>query len=154
MKPAFTVLLILVATATTAQTPKSAEIFPADQIHQKFVKAAEEAKANGSGGAVLADYGSHNLRISTRAADGGAEIHAHFTDIFYITKGEATLVTGGTVVDPMTNADGETLGKSIRNGDTRQIVTGDLVHIPAGMPHQLLIPKGTVLNYIVVKVRE
>lgn len=147
--------LLAIATATAvAQSPKSAKVFTADQIKHQFAQALMQATSKGSGGGVLADYGSYNLRLSTRTSDGGAEAHAHFADIFYVTAGYATLITGGTVVDPVTNANGETLGKSVQNGASRTIGPGDLVHIPAEVPHQLLIPKGTVFNYLVVKVRE
>jgi mannose-6-phosphate isomerase-like protein (cupin superfamily) len=154
MKRTVSTLLALTAAAAIAQSPKSADIFTADQIKQQFAKAVQQSATKGSGGGVLADYGSHNLRISTRTSDGGAEIHAHFADVFYVTAGYATLVTGGTVVDAITKADGETIGKSVQNGASRKVGPGDLIHIPAGVPHQLLISKGTVFNYLVVKVRE
>ena len=151
-------LLLTAAIPSYAQSPKptpgAADIFTADQLHQRLAQATQQAAAKGSGGGVLADYGNHNLRISTRASDGGAEIHAHFADVFYVTEGHATLITGGTVVDPVDHGNGETLGKSIQNGTSRETGPGDLIHIPAGLPHQLLIPKGTVFSYLVVKVRE
>lgn len=154
MRLAITAVLALATVAAAAQSSKSAQVFTTDQIRHQFAQALLQATAKGSGGDVLADFGSHNLRISTRTADGGAEIHAHFADVFYVTAGYATLITGGTVVDAKTNANGETLGKSIQNGASRNIGPGDLVNIPAGLAHQLLIPKGTVFNYLVVKVRE
>lgn len=154
MKPVIAASLVLAAAAAAAQSPKPAEVFTAGQIKQQFAKAAEQATAKGSGGSVLADYGSHNLRVSTRTADGGAEVHAHFADVFYVVEGHANLITGGTVVDPVDHGSGEILGKSIQNGDSREIGPGDLIHIPAGLPHQLLIPKGIAFNYLVVKVRE
>lgn len=154
MKPVIAASLVLAAATAAAQSPKSAEVFTASQIKQQFAQAVQQAATKGSGGGVLADYGNHNLRISTRTVSGGAEVHAHFADIFYVTGGHANLVTGGTVVDPVDHGNGETLGKSIQNGMSRDIGPGDLVHIPAGLPHQLLIPKGIVFNYLVVKVRE
>ena len=159
MKPAIALTVALAAIPALAQAPTptpehAAQVFTADQIHQQFTQAVQQAATKGSGGGVLADYGSHNLRISTRTSDGGAEVHAHFADVFYVTEGHATLVTGGTVIDPADHGNGETLGKSLQNGSSQQIGPGDLIHIPAGLPHQLLIPKGTVFSYLVVKVRE
>lgn len=154
MKRIFIALLAFAATSGFAQSSKSVDVFPADQIKHQFAQALLQANQKGSGGGVLANYGNHDMRVSTRTADGGAEVHAHFADVFYVTSGTATLVTGGTVVDPATKANGETLGKSIQNGASRKLGPGDFVHIPAGVPHQLLIPKGTVFNYLVVKVQE
>jgi mannose-6-phosphate isomerase-like protein (cupin superfamily) len=158
----FTLALTIVLAAApalaqtrAAQTPvKDAQIFSAAALKQQFAQAAADAASKGIGGGALADYGSHNLRISTRTTNGGAEVHAHFADVFYVTEGHATLITGGTVIDPTDKGNGETLGKSIQGGTSKETGPGDLIHIPAGLPHQLLIPKGTVFSYLVVKVRE
>jgi mannose-6-phosphate isomerase-like protein (cupin superfamily) len=114
----------------------------------------EQAKAKGSSGAILGSYGSHTIQLSTRTASGGAEVHAHFDDVMLVTAGSAMLVTGGAVVDAQTNNDGETHGTSIRGGVSQTVSAGDVIHIPAGTPHQLLILSGTQYSAIVIKVKE
>jgi quercetin dioxygenase-like cupin family protein len=111
-------------------------------------------KASGSSGAILGDYKSHAIRLSVRTASGAAEVHAHYDDIFIVTGGKATLVTGGTVVDARSESDGETNGSRIQNGKSQTIVQGDIVHIPAGTPHQVMIAGGDTFGAIVVKVKE
>jgi uncharacterized RmlC-like cupin family protein len=71
-----------------------------------------------------------------------------------VTQGSATLITGGTLVDPLTGSDGESKGTSILNGVTQTIAVGDIVHVPAGTPHQLLIAKGVLFSAFVVKIHE
>ncbi|HTV03749.1 MAG TPA: hypothetical protein VME86_00165 [Acidobacteriaceae bacterium] len=137
-----------------AQTVSHAQIFPADAVTSQMNALVQAAKASGSGGATLADYHSHAIKLSVRTASGGAEVHAHFDDIFLVTRGKATLVTGGTVIDPKTGPDGETKGRGIRNGTSQTIAKGDIVHIPAGTPHQLIVAPGSVYASIVIKVRE
>ena len=66
----------------------------------------------------------------------------------------STLVTGGTVANAQTGNDGETKGSSIQGGESRTIEKGDVVHIPAGLPHQLIIAPGETYASIVVKVKE
>src|SRR4029077_6129542 len=44
-----------------------------------------------------------------------------------------------TVVNAKTDSDCGTKGSSIRNGRSQNLVHGDIVHIPAGTPHQLII---------------
>jgi mannose-6-phosphate isomerase-like protein (cupin superfamily) len=114
----------------------------------------QAAKASGSSGATLGDYKSHAIRLSIRTASGGAEVHAYYDDIFVVTEGKAILVTGGTVLDGKTEKDGETKGSGIQNGQSQTIAKGDIVHIPAGTPHQLTIADGNVFGAIVVKVRK
>lgn len=136
------------------QTEKSAQVFPSSDVNHQLQSLADEAKAKGSSGATLGDYGSHALKLSVRTVSGGAEVHTHFDDIMVVTGGTAELNTGGTVIDPQTGANGEIKGSGIRGGKTQTIVVGDIVHIPAGVPHQMIVPKGTTFSAFVVKVHE
>ena len=137
-----------------AQTGGSAEVFSGKDVSAQLATLAQASKASGSSGATLGDYRSHAIKLSVRTASGGAEIHAHYDDIFFVTEGKATLITGGEVVNAQTGADGETKGSSIRDGTSRAIAKNDIVHIPAGTPHQLIIAPGDVFSTIVVKVKE
>jgi mannose-6-phosphate isomerase-like protein (cupin superfamily) len=130
------------------------EVFLAKDIRAQLEVLIEKAKASGSSGIKLGDYQSHSISLSLRSASGGAEVHAHYDDIFMVSEGKATLVTGGTVIDGKTDSDGETKGTGILNGKSQVIASGDIVHIPAGTPHQLTIADGDVYSAIVVKLRE
>jgi mannose-6-phosphate isomerase-like protein (cupin superfamily) len=145
---------LALALPAIAQIEKKAEVFTSHDIHAELDALGAKAQASGSGGTTLGDYGSHKLMLSVRTTSGGAEVHAHFDDVMIVTQGSATLITGGTVVDAKTGPDGETKGKSISGGNTQTITAGDIVHVPAGVPHQLLVPAGTTYSSIVIKVRE
>jgi mannose-6-phosphate isomerase-like protein (cupin superfamily) len=91
------------------------------------------------------DYGTRSFEVKTsrRVKTLAAEVHITYTDILYIVKGSATLVTGGKLVDditPLTYPDGrpfdETkMARSIVGGESRHIAAGDVVIIPNGLPH-------------------
>jgi mannose-6-phosphate isomerase-like protein (cupin superfamily) len=100
----------------------------------------------------LARYGNHYTMLAYREETGSSEVHEHEADIFVIEDGEATIVTGGKMVNPQTQKPGEIRGSSITGGERHTLSTGDIVHIPAGTPHQLLIEKGKPFSYFVVKV--
>ncbi|MGA2047072.1 MAG: hypothetical protein ABSG96_05240 [Terracidiphilus sp.] len=154
MKLAITIALAIVSLPCLAQSPGKAEVFPAAQIKGHFVELAPRAMANGSSGTTLGDYGSHALKLNERTTSGGAEIHAHFDDVFLVMEGKATLITGGEIIDPHAESNGETTGSGLRNGTVQPILAGDVVHIPAGTPHQLLIAPGTTYSALVIKVKE
>lgn len=101
----------------------------------------------------LADYGSSNVAISHREANGGPEVHAHMDDYFVVESGEAELLIGGKVVNPTSPEPNETRGDSISGAERRRLAAGDVVHIPANMPHQLLVADGKRFTYFVIKVR-
>lgn len=101
----------------------------------------------------LADYGSSNVAISHREANGIPEVHAQMDDYFVVESGEATLVIGGEVVNPKQVEPGETRGETIKGGERRKLTTGDVVHIPTDLPHQLLVENGKQFTYFVIKVK-
>jgi mannose-6-phosphate isomerase-like protein (cupin superfamily) len=153
MKMISLVMMAAVAVPCYALQGKKVEVFSNKDIASQLSSLAQKAKPSGSSGATLGDYKSHAIKLSVRTGSGGAEIHAHYDDIFVVTEGQATLVTGGTVLDGKTNADGETAGSKIQNGTSQTIAKGDVVHIPAGTPHQLLLD-GNIFSAIVIKVKE
>ena len=106
-------------------------------------------------GAVLldgSDQRNYMVHASRRSTPGQAEIHTKDTDVVYVLNGEATLTTGGRAVDAKTTAPDELRGVSIDGGETRSLAKGDVVVIPAGVPHQFVKVTNPFL-YFVVKVR-
>ncbi len=100
----------------------------------------------------LGTYDNHLIGISHREGDGSAELHETQTDIMIVDSGTATLIVGGTIVAPKTIKPNEVRGTSIVGGETRELSPGDIVHIPANIPHQLKIANGTKFTYLVIKV--
>jgi len=154
MKIAIAIALAVFCARCVAQSPGKAEVFSSTQLRDQLSQLAQRAKSGGSGGLTLGEYGTHVLMLSERTASGNAEIHAHFDDVMLVMEGNATLTTGGDVIDGHTRSNGETSGSGIRNGATQSISAGDLVHIPAGTPHQLLIAPGVTYSALVIKVKE
>ena len=106
-------------------------------------------------GAILIDGSdgrNYMVHASRRVDPGQAEIHTKDTDVVYVLNGEATLVTGGRAVDAKTTSPDELRGVSIDGGETRSLTKGDVVVIPAGVPHQFVKVTNPFL-YFVVKVR-
>lgn len=99
-----------------------------------------------------AKFDNHALSVSHREKNGIPELHEKQTDIFVIQSGEAELLVGGEVVGGQTSAPGEIRGSSIRNGVKKSVSAGDVVHIPAGVPHQFFVEPGKQITYFVVKV--
>jgi mannose-6-phosphate isomerase-like protein (cupin superfamily) len=151
-----TLILAMAAltTACCAQTQAKANVFSGQAISSQLAALAQGAKASGAGGATIGEYKSHAIKLSVRTASGGAEIHAHYDDIFFVTEGDAKLITGGSVIHAKTDSEGETKGSSIQNGESETITKGDVVRIPAGLPHQLILAPGTVYSSIVIKIKE
>lgn len=103
-------------------------------------------------GAVLVNMGTYMVHASHREMDGIAEIHSLDTDLIYVLEGSATFITGGSVPDAKVIEPNELRGSAIVGGESRRVVKGDVVVVPAGVPHMFTEVQGP-LNYYVVKVR-
>jgi len=92
-----------------------------------------------------------SVSVNRRTGPGQVEVHDKETDTFYVLDGEATIVTGGTMVGGKVSRPNQQLGTNINGGETRHLAKGDVMVIPAGVPHWFKeVPKE--INYYVVKV--
>lgn len=90
--------------------------------------------------------------LNRRDTSGVHERHEDFTDIFVVQKGSARLLSGGTADGEKLTAPGEWRGGTIRGGTQADLHPGDVVVIPAGVPHQLLLDPGEHFVYLSFKV--
>jgi mannose-6-phosphate isomerase-like protein (cupin superfamily) len=109
---------------------------------------------DGSASETIKEYPQHLAMLSFRSRDGEAEVHERFADLFCVLAGKATLVTGGIVGGARTVAPGETRGTAIEGGTKQMLRAGDLAHVPAGTPHQMLVKADETITCLVVKVQE
>jgi len=109
---------------------------------------------DGEASETLKEYAQHLTMLAFRSRSGGGEAHQNFVDIFYILDGHATLVSGGELADAQTTAPGEIRGTSVKGGSSQELRRGDVVHIPACLPHQMLVAESESVTYLVVKIQE
>jgi mannose-6-phosphate isomerase-like protein (cupin superfamily) len=109
---------------------------------------------DGSASETLKEYPGHSTMLSFRSRDGDAEVHQDFADLFYVLEGRAVMVTGGTVKGARIVAPGEMRGVAIEGGTRQEMKAGDLVHVPAGLPHQMLVSGEKTVTCFVVKIQE
>lgn len=135
-------------------TMANGHALPVTYIESKAVKAAFDKGAVLVGEDESMMHASRNYMVhaSHRDKAGVVEIHELDTDIVYVLKGSAVLVTGGTPVGTKTVAPHEIRGTDTKNGETRKLVPGDVVIIPNGVPHWFK-EVDAPFDYYVVKVR-
>jgi mannose-6-phosphate isomerase-like protein (cupin superfamily) len=99
----------------------------------------------------VADLGSYQVGVgilrrgpTKKGAPVAAITHSQVTEVFYIVSGSGTIVTGGPIENdrafpPETEfvrlAVGPSSGGVFKGGDRRRIAAGDVVIVPAGVPH-------------------
>ena len=131
--------LAMVAAAAVSNGPAPVTFFESTKVREAFDK-----------GAVLFNQGeSYMVHASRRESPGMAEIHTKDADIIYVLDGTATLVTGGTAIDAKVTEPDELRGSSITGGDTHPLNKGDVLIIPAGVPHWFKEVSNPFLYYVV-----
>jgi mannose-6-phosphate isomerase-like protein (cupin superfamily) len=145
---------MLLLTAAGAQTMKSDHWSAPELLKRAEVLKQEAEKGEGSASTMLEKYPHHYTMLAFRSRSGGAELHRDFADMFVILAGHTTLITGGTIEGAHATGEGETRGAGIVGGTRQELKAGDVVHIPAGLNHQMLVAEGETVTYFVTKVEE
>jgi mannose-6-phosphate isomerase-like protein (cupin superfamily) len=145
-------LPLLILIPIFAAGPAGVTVWKAGDFKTKEKELAGKMSDKKVASETLESYGNHLTMLAHREGDGEVEVHDKMADILVIQSGEATLIVGGTVVGGHTTAPGETRGTSITGGEKKMLAAGDAVHIPAKVPHQMMVAKK--VTYFVVKVEE
>jgi glc operon protein GlcG len=131
--------LAMTAAAAVSRGPAAVTFFDSTQVQSAFDK-----------GAVLFNQGeSYMVHASRREKPGMAEIHTKDADIVYVLDGTATLVTGGTAVDAKITEPDELRGSSVTGGEAHSLKKGDVIVVPAGVPHWFKEVSNPFLYYVV-----
>ena len=152
MKKPMLAVLVAAALPLVAAEPAGIVVWPGADLKGYAKKLAPKMNEKKLALEQLGSFGNHSALIAHRQADGESELHESQADVFFVQDGAATLVLGGEVVGGKTTAPGEIRGTSISGGQKHALVAGDVVHIPARTPHQLLVAAGQQFTYFVVKI--
>ena len=87
-----------------------------------------------------------------RTAPAKPELHDSLADFFIVRQGTASVRVGGELIGAKSSSPGEWSGGEIKGGKLQKLAPGDVLWIPAGMPHQVLPDPGQSFRYLVVKV--
>ena len=154
MKKTSIAIIGLMALAMRADAPAGFDMWTGAQLKAFSKSLAPKVNAQKLAIQTLAKYGTHAVMIAHREASGEAELHETQADLFIVQTGAATLKIGGTMVDAKSTGPGEMRGPSISGGEEKKLAPGDVVHIPAKVPHQVMLAKGQEFTYALVKIDE
>jgi hypothetical protein len=135
-----------------AADPAGFNMWTAAQLKSHDAELSTHVAEDHSSRETLADYGDHRFRMLYRDADGNPEQHDAIIDIVMVQSGEGELQMGGTMVGKRGTTTGEYVGTRLDGGDRHRLAAGDVVHIPAGIPHAFLVAKGKHITYVLLKI--
>ena len=143
---------VLIAAPVPAADPHGFSIWEARDLTAHDVALSAHVADDHSSRETLADYGNHRFRMLYRDADGNPEQHDAIIDIVFVQSGEGTLLLGGTMIGRRSTGAGEHVGTRLDGGERHALGPGDIVHIPAGIPHSFLVPQGKHITYVLLKI--
>src|SRR5258708_15554805 len=118
------VLAMLVTVVVRADgVPTVVTYVPRDKVSATMV----------SGGQIISDHGL--IVLAQRRGAGEVEVHEKTNHVFIIVEGEATFVTGGTLVGARDTAPNQRRAPSVQGGEIHHLTKGDVITIPAKTPH-------------------
>jgi uncharacterized protein GlcG (DUF336 family)/uncharacterized RmlC-like cupin family protein len=129
------------ALETAIAAPSNGAVyFPAAAVDERF-----------RAGGLLLDENRYKIDAGRREAPGEVEYHEHAVDVMHVVSGSATVITGGSMVDPREVAPGELRAAAVDGGEPHRLSEGDVLAIPNRVPHQFAEVSDPFL-YFVVKV--
>ena len=140
MKNVLAVAMLLTTALLMAAdgVPTTVTYVPHDKVSATMVK----------GGEIINDHGL--IVLAQRRGAGEVEVHEKTNHVFIIVEGEATFVTGGTLVGVRETAPGQRRAPSVQGGETHHLTKGDVITIPAKTPHWFKeVPTKTIAYYAI-----
>jgi len=149
---ALTVVVVLLVPRMRAAGLEGFAMWRAAELQQREAALSKKVGEDHSARETLAAYKTHRFRLLYRDHDGRPEQHDKIVDVVIVQSGSGTLLLGGKMRDSKGNStSGEYLGSGIDGGERHPIGAGDIIHIPAGIPHSFLVPEGGHITYVLVK---
>ena len=124
------IVFLLVAALLAASAASTGEGVPA-AVH--YIPHDQVASVMAKGGPIVSDPGL--IVLANRREAGTVEYHEHTNHIFIMVDGEATFVTGGTMIGAKRTKPDQMTATSIEGGETFHLSKGDVITIPAKTPH-------------------
>ena len=149
MTRAMVVVLALGAGTAAAQSSEGVAYWPAAKL-KGYATSLKGAMATEQ----LGNRGNHSLMVAHREASGEPEVHMNWADVHIPQDGEAAILYGGKVEGGKETQPGEIRGGKIVGGKTQRLGPGDVILIPAGVPHQTLVDKGKKVTVLILKVEK
>ena len=149
---ALVVAAVLVSPSYAVDAPV-VQVNTASQIQALVSSLRSQAQAgNGIATAYLAQYPNHYAQLIVRTRSGEVEIHQQFDEMVIMLDGTAKVITGGTPQNPHSVRPGELRSSSVSGGTPIAMATGNILHLVAGTPHQVILSPGSFVAYVDVKV--
>jgi mannose-6-phosphate isomerase-like protein (cupin superfamily) len=137
------------------QLRKRIDFIPATTADAAFKGAFNRGSPGQVLGTTLLTSGDErtNFELVRRKVSGRPEVHARWDDLMIIRSGTGAIITGDSLVGSTYRAPGERAGGHFGKSYTITLRAGDVIRIPAAVPHQVIVSASEPLEYLLIKQR-
>ncbi|WP_298090573.1 cupin domain-containing protein [uncultured Sphingomonas sp.] len=137
--------LLLVAAVAQGANPPAAVADSAEIRAAVAEMAAEMREGQGFHYRPLLRDGRTVAALEYWKAPGRPAVHPSEAEYAVVIEGAGTLVSGGTMAEPRETRPGLVEGARIEGGVTRALHPGDVILVPAGVPHWFGVTGGKLV---------
>ncbi len=136
-------LLAAISFSTLAQTPPAPRMF---MNNKDILGLVDKAKADRKGNAPIVVepilfMAPYRANLEYRPGTAPAALHEKDGELMVVLQGSGEIVTGGKLVGQKRTNANNLSGTSIAGGNSQAVAVGDMLIVPANVPHQV-IPGG------------
>lgn len=114
--------------------------------NKEIIGLIDKAKADRKGNAPIViepilSMAPYRANLEYRPGTAPAALHEKDAELMVVLQGAGNIVTGGKLVEEKRNNANNLSGSSITGGNSQAVAHGDMLIVPANVPHQV-IPTG------------
>lgn len=146
MRSSLPVLALLAVLALPAAAQTAGPPTQTFMSKQQIMALIDKAKAERKGDAPMVPepillMAPYRAQLEYRPGTAPAASHDKDAELFVVLQGTGSIVTGGKLVDEKRVNANNSSGSSIAGGSSQAVAPGDMLIVPATVPHQV-IPAG------------
>ncbi len=125
--------------------------------HKAIMRLIAKAKADRKGNAPMVpepilQLAPYRAQLEYRPGTAPAALHEKDAELFVVLQGKGNIVTGGKLAGEKRVNANNLSGSSISDGESHNVVVGDMLLVPANTPHQVIPAGGKLIVVMTMHV--
>lgn len=135
--------------------PRSWDHWPAAVLLERVAYLQKLARfGDGTASEELKAFPGHTAMLIVRLRSGAIETSEKFAQLLIVLEGRATMVKGDETEETSPAGAGQIPNSAIGNRSKQELRAGDVVHIAAGTPYQIMLAGDKSLGCLVIRIKE